>query len=257
MPEAAPGLPAGPRKAAPRHVSDHLQQLILRGGLRPGDRLPSQRELSLQLGVSRPSLREAMTMLETMGLVTIRVGSGADVAPLEDRAPLWRFSDRCSPRDVYEARYGLESYAARLAARAPDAGGVARLAACVEAMRAALRKQDFVAMADADARFHDLLFELCGNPVLAGMYRPVRDLMVETQRLPMIRWTRMQETVREHADLLSNIEARNEAGAEEAMKRHIRSAARRFGIELLPPKVEKQSAALAPLVRRRRSKKGA
>ncbi len=255
MPDGFPGLPPGPRKPAPRQVSDHLQQLILRGGLRPGDRLPSQRELSSQLGVSRPSLREAMTMLETMGLVTIRVGSGAYVAPPEGRAPLWRFSDRCSPRDVYEARYGLESYAAKLAARTGDAGGVARLAACVEAMRAALRSQDIVAMAEADARFHDLLFELCGNPVLAGMYRPVRDLMVETQRLPMIRWTRMEETLREHADLLAKIAANDAEGAEEAMKHHILSAAKRFNIELHPAKTEKRRATL-PCVQRPRGKRG-
>ena len=225
------GAPAA-RKPAPRQVSDHLQQLILRGGLKPGDRLPSQRELSQQLGVSRPSLREAMSVLETMGLITIRVGSGAFVASPEDRAPLWRLSDRCSPRDVYEARYGLESYAAKLAARTADTAGIARLAACVEKMRFALHNQDIVGMATADAQFHDLLFELCGNPVLAGMYRPVRDLMVETQRLPMVRLTRLEETLREHNELLEKIEAKDAMAAELSMKNHIRSAAKRFDIEI-------------------------
>ena len=232
MSDAVSALPPGSRKPAPRQAADHLQQMILRGGLRPGDRLPPQRELSLKLGVSRPSLREAMTMLETMGLVTIRVGSGAYVASPENRAPLWRFSDRCSPRDVYEARFGLESYAARLAAAAADADGVARLTVCVEAMRAALDQGDIVAMADADARFHDLLFELSGNPVLAGMYRPVRELMVETQRLPMIRWTRPDETYREHVELLATIAANEPEAAEAAMKRHIRAVARRFGLDI-------------------------
>ena len=230
--DARSDLTAGVRMPAPRQVSDHLQQMILRGGLKPGDRLPSQRDLSLQLGVSRPSLREAMSVLETMGLITIRVGSGAYVAAPEDRAPLWRFSDRCSPRDVYEARYGLESYAAKLAARTVDSAGVARLAACVEDMRLALYNQDIGGMAAADAQFHDLLFELCGNPVLAGMYRPVRDLMVETQRLPMIRWTRLEETLREHEDLLAKIAAKDALAAEVAMKGHIRSAAKRFDIEI-------------------------
>ena len=226
--DAPPAL----RVAVPRNVSDHLRQMILRGGMKPGDRLPPQRELSRQLGVSRPSLREAMTALETMGLITIRVGSGAYVAAPEDRAPLWRFSDRCSPRDVYEARLGLESYAAKLAARMVDAAGVARLAACVEHMRAALRNQDIAGMAAADAQFHDLLFQLCGNPVLAGMYRPVRDLMVETQRLPMIRWTRLEETLREHEEILAKIAAKDAMAAEHAMKRHIRSAAKRFDIDI-------------------------
>ena len=230
--DARSDLTVGGRMPAPRQVLDHLQHMILRGGLKPGDRLPSQRELSLQLGVSRPSLREAMTVLETMGLIRIRMGSGAYVAAPEHRAPLWRFSDRCSPRDVYEARFGLESYTAKLAARTVDASGVVRLATCVGNMRLALHNQDIGGMAAADAAFHDLLFELCGNPVLAGMYRPVRDLMVETQRLPMIRWTRLEETLREHEDLLAKIASKDAQAAEVAMKNHIRSAAKRFGIEI-------------------------
>lgn len=227
-----PDRPHASRMPVSRNVSDHLRQMILRGGLKPGDQLPSQRELALQLGVSRPSLREALTVLETMGLVTIRVGSGVYVASTEDRAPLWRFSDRGTPRDVYEARYGLESFAARLAAQAIDAAGVARLTRCVEEMRLALRHQDITTMAASDARFHDLVFELSGNPVLAGMYRPVRELMVETQRLPMIRWTRLEDTMREHEALLSHISAKDAAAAETAMRDHIRASARRFGIEL-------------------------
>lgn len=220
------------RSPVSRSVSDHLQQMILRGGLKPGDQLPSQRELAQQLGVSRPSLREALTMLETMGLVTIRVGSGVYVASTEDRAPLWRFSDRGTPRDVYEARYGLESFAARLAAQAIDDAGIARLTRCVEEMRLAFHNQDISTMAATDARFHDLVFELSGNPVLAGMYRPVRELMVETQRLPMIRWTRLEDTLREHEVLLTHIAAKNAAAAEAAMRDHIRASARRFGIDL-------------------------
>ena len=169
------------RGPVPRNVAGHLQRLILRGGLKPGDRLPSQRELAEQLGVSRPSLREALTVLETMGLIVVQVGSGVFVASPEARAPLWRFSDRCSPRDVYEARYragrlrGALSPPATSTRRAPRGS-----TACVDDMRRALAADDIAAMAPADAVFHDLVFELCANPVLAGMYRPVRDIMVET-----------------------------------------------------------------------------
>lgn len=226
------GWPHVSRLPVSRNISDHLRQMILRGGLKPGDQLPSQRELAQQLGVSRPSLREALTVLETMGLVTIRVGSGVYVASTEDRAPLWRFSDRGTPRDVYEARFGLESYAARLAAQAVDIAGSERLTRCVEDMRLALHNQDITTMAATDARFHDLVFELAGNPVLAGMYRPVRELMVETQRLPMIRWTRLEETMREHEELLIHIAAKDATAAEAAMRDHIRASAKRFGIDL-------------------------
>lgn len=227
-----PDIEASDRLAVPRNISQHLRALILRGGLKPGDRLPSQRELASQLGVSRPSVREALAELEAMGLVTIRVGSGVFVASADQRAPLWRFSDRCSPRDVYEARYGLESYAAGMAARHVDEEGARRLKACVDAMREAFLRDDVGSMAAADADFHDLVFELAGNPVLAGMYRPVRDLMVETQRLPMTLRTRLNETLREHEALLACLVAGDVAGSARAMQDHIREAARRFGIEL-------------------------
>jgi GntR family transcriptional repressor for pyruvate dehydrogenase complex len=235
MPDARltfPELESGDRGPVPRGVASLLQRIILRGGLKPGDRLPSQRHLADQLGVSRPSLREALSVLEAMGLIVIKVGSGAYVASSEARAPLWRFSDRASPRDVYEARIGLEAYAALLAARHIDIAGVERLERFVEEMRSALEVDDILGMAMADAAFHDLVFELAANPVLAGMYRPVRDLMVETQRLPMTRRTRLDETLREHEELCRIIATGDEAAAETAMKAHIRSAARRFGVEL-------------------------
>lgn len=218
------------RVPVPRGVSGSLRALILGGALKPGDRLPSQRDLAEQLGVSRPSVREALTELEAMGLVIVKVGSGVYVAPPDARAPLWRFSDRCSPRDVYEARIGLEAYAAGLAAGRIDPSGALRLRGCVDDMGAALGRDDIAGMAVADAAFHDLVFELAGNPVLAGMYRPVRDLMVATQQLPMARRRGLGETLKEHEALLGRISAGDVAGAERAMQDHIRAAARRFGL---------------------------
>lgn len=229
---AASELFAGERLLVSRAVSDHLQALILRGGLNPGDKLPSQRDLAEQLGVSRPSLREAISVLEVMGLVKVRIGSGVYVNQVTGRAPLWRFSERCSPRDVYEARYGLEGHAAHLAALGRDEAGAARLKTATQAMRDALGIDDIPAMAAADAAFHDCVFDLTANPVLAGMYRPVRDMMVETQRLPMTLRIRLGDTLREHEQICERVAARDGPGAETAMRDHIHAAAQRYGIEL-------------------------
>ncbi len=154
------------------------------------------------------------------------------MAPPSARAPLWRFADRCSPRDVYEARLGLEGYAARLAAQRVSATDARHLDDGDDAMRDALAADDIAAMAAADAAFHDLVFTLAANPVLAGMYKPVRDMVVESQRLPMARADRLAETLAEHRAIASRLAAGDAGGAEEAMKAHIRAAADRCGIVL-------------------------
>ena len=225
---------AGPGDRVPvsRSVADRLQSLILGGALAAGDRLPSQRDLAARLGVSRPSLREAISALESLGLVSVRVGSGVYVAPPGLRSPPWRFADRCSPRDVYEARLGLEGYAARLAAARIDRAAAGRLEAAVEGMAASLARGDVPAMAEEDARFHDLVFAIAANPVLAGMYGPMRDMMVESQRLPMALTARLGETLAEHRAIADRLAAGEAAGAEAAMQRHVRAAAARCGLAL-------------------------
>ncbi|WP_262272244.1 FadR/GntR family transcriptional regulator [Microvirga yunnanensis] len=220
------------RTPVPRGIVDQIQRLILKGGLKAGQRLPSQRELAEQLGVSRPSVREALTVLETMGLVTVRAGSGVFVAKADARRPLWRYSDRCTPADVYEARLGLEGYAARLAAARIDKPAEERLRRCTDAMRTAFEAGDVISLAVNDTEFHDMIFELSGNPVLAAMYRPVREMLVESQRLPMAQFDRLNETVSEHEAILEGIASQDPDAAELAMQSHIRSAAGRFGVSL-------------------------
>lgn len=227
-----PDFDAVTKMPLPRSIVDHIQRLILKGGLKPGDRLPSQRELAEQLGVSRPSLREALTILETIGLVSVRAGSGVFVARSETRSPMWRYADRCTPADVYEARLGLEGYAARLAATRVNAANAQQLEACTAAMQAAFEHGDVIGIAAADSEFHDLIFEMGGNPMLAAMYRPVRDILIESQRLPMAQRTRLGETVKEHVVIKDCIISGKQEAAEQAMQAHIRAAAARYGIEI-------------------------
>jgi GntR family transcriptional repressor for pyruvate dehydrogenase complex len=223
--EAATGATAAP---VPREAAGRLERLIAEGRLRPGERLPSQRDLAERLGISRASLREALTALETRGLVSVQPGRGVFVA--RPSGPAWRFSDRFSPREVYEARCGLESFAAGLAADRMDEARLVELGGTVAALREAFGRRDIGAMAQADSAFHDLIIGACANLMLSAMYRSVREVLVESQRLPMLSFTRLESTVAEHEAILARLAARDPAGAADAMGAHIRAAASRLGI---------------------------
>jgi GntR family transcriptional repressor for pyruvate dehydrogenase complex len=218
------------RAPVPRSVAGRLERLIRSGTFAAGERLPAQRELAEALGVSRPSLREALTVLETLGLVVVRPGLGVFVQDPRHREPVWRFADRGSPADVYDARLCLEGHAARLATVRLDGAGLARLAALVDDLEAASLVGDVAAVAAADAAFHDLIFAACGNPVLDDMYRAVREIVVASQRLPMADPTTLAQTLDEHRAILVALRRRDPRGAERAMTDHIRAAARRIGV---------------------------
>lgn len=216
----------------PHSVAARLQQAIGDGSLAVGAKLPSQRQLSDQFGVSRASLREAVSMLATLGLVDIRPGLGVFVTDPAGRAPLWRFSHAASARDVYEARLALEGTAAALAAGRISDLALGQVARLVDDIACGLELSDLVAMSVADAAFHDSIVEIAGNPLIGSMYRSARELMMESQRAPMATRERLAETVAEHRIILEALQRRDPGLASAAMQRHIRRSAHRLGIPL-------------------------
>jgi GntR family transcriptional regulator, transcriptional repressor for pyruvate dehydrogenase complex len=218
----------------PHDVAARIQNQILEGELKPGERLPPQRALSEGFGVSRASLREALSVLETLGLIDIRPGLGVFVSTHASTPRLGRMLDHGSARDVYEARLGLEGMAAILAAERIDEKDLSALREHVEAMENALGRQDLVAMAVSDAAFHDVIARASGNPLIAALYLSARDAMEQTQRAPMAARTTLAETVLEHQAVLEALERHAPLAAGEAMRAHIRGSARRLGIPLTP-----------------------
>lgn len=218
--------------AVPRNVANLLQAMILDGRLKQGACLPSQRELAEQFGVSRASLREALSVLETLGLLSVKPGKGVFVTVMEERAPLWQFAERGSARDVYEARLALEVSATGLAAQRLGPTGLAELTRMVGDLRQACEQTNLIGMVTADMAFHDSIMEASGNPLIAAMYRPVREMMVASQRLPLARQVKLDDTVREHEIILACLQRRDGAAAAEAMRSHICNAASRYGILL-------------------------
>ena len=153
-------------------VAAEIEKRILEGSLKPADKLPSERALALELGVSRPSLREAIQKLVAKGLLSTRHGGGTTVTDrLEAHfSDPWQDLVKGHPllhRDLLELRQMLESQAAQLAAdRATDID-IARLDAVYARLEAAYASDDMASCIDADVAFHQVIAEASHN-VLIG-----------------------------------------------------------------------------------------
>lgn len=161
-------------------VADRLEQLILEGVLRPGEKLAPERELALKLDVSRPSLRDALSRLEAKGLVTTGKGGthiAAFLRPItEPLAALFADSPRATD-DYFEYRRGIEAQAAGLAARRATPQDRAAISAIMARMEKAHAAADVAAEAAADTELHIAVYEAAHNVVLLHVMRSLVDLL--------------------------------------------------------------------------------
>jgi GntR family transcriptional repressor for pyruvate dehydrogenase complex len=161
-------------------IAEHIEQLILEGTLRPGERLASERELSERLEVSRPSLREALDKLEARKLLrTTRGGTyvAQFMAPLtEPLAALMQSNDQVVV-DYFEYRQLMEGAAARLAAERATELDRQEIAACLARMREAHQFDDPSREAEVDADLHMLVYEASHNLVVLHVMRAFSELL--------------------------------------------------------------------------------
>ncbi|BAV78088.1 GntR family transcriptional regulator [Pseudomonas chlororaphis subsp. aurantiaca] len=157
-------------RAVPEVALQAIRQLINERGFGPGDALPSQRDLAVQLGVSRASLREALSSLSALGVISVQPGKGVFVqaaeSPVNGVGLSWPFAAQASPTDIFQLRYALEGFAAGLAAVTLTADELDALQDNVEAMRNELRAADFEAAARLDFEFHQKILQASGNQAM-------------------------------------------------------------------------------------------
>lgn len=221
-------------------VARQLQARIRgREWMRAG-KLPGQRELAGQLGVSRASLREAIAMLESLGMLRSEPGRGVFIVRSEERRAAgpqgrWRFHGRYALRDVYLVRNELEELAAAMAAAAVTRAGLARLRATTERMRAAADGGNLVAMAEADRAFHAHLFEIAGSPMLCDLLESVAAVVDSSRQVAFADPKRVREPIREHERIVEAVASGSQKAARKAMRTHIFNAAARVGVALAVP----------------------
>lgn len=237
-------------------IAEQIEALIRAGSFPPGARLPAERDLAERIGVSRPSLREAMIALETVGLIETRIGDGTYVgsaAHLAAGLPWTRSRDfGPGPLEQFEARRAIEPACAELAALAATPAQIERLQACYARMAALIDAGR--CPAEEHARFHVLLAEAAQNSVLADVARALWRLrageMWETLRRRVDAPANLAKGLAFRRRLLACLRARDQAGAREAMQAHLdRVGALYFGPE--EPARRKRPRATRPTRRKR------
>jgi len=211
-------------------VVRQIELLILRGILRPGERLPAERELSERLGVSRPSLRDALADLQDRGLLISRPGAGVYVADVLGSAfspaliELFAAHDE-AVFDYIAFRRDLEALAAERAARLGTETDLKVIATIFAKMEAAHQKRDPTDEAQLDAEFHMAIIEASHNVVMLHMMRSMFDLLRQgvfynRQMMFKNRMTR-ENLLDQHRAIHLAIQNREEQAARAAVAAHL------------------------------------
>ncbi|MFG6432912.1 FadR/GntR family transcriptional regulator [Roseateles sp. LYH14W] len=251
-------LTVGARLASPRvetrrlyeQIADRIRALIDAEGLLEGARLPGERNLASQLGVSRPSLREALIALEVEGRIEIRSGSGVYVCPSGRRGDSSALGLGDSPGELLQARAVLESAVITLAAARVSTLGLLRVEEALGEMRDELARGCMPV--EADRRFHLSIAEQSGNSVLVGMvgalfddrHSPISSRM-SMRAETMDSW---QAALEEHEAILRVLKSRNPQAAAAQMCHHLQSSHKRWvGEPIEPSKIGADSCGMTAI----------
>jgi DNA-binding FadR family transcriptional regulator len=217
-----------------RRIAEQIAALIKRGEFKPGARLPPERDLAGQLGVSRPSVREALIALEVEGFVEVRIGSGVyvtsrDSCPAASRVTLPPDS---GPFELIDARRFVEPECAALAARHATPAQISQMKSALAGMRAD-RRAGRVPL-ENDQRFHQAIAEASGNSAMAMLVRTLWAqrtgplfLQLEHHFDTPALWT---AAITEHQAVLDAVAAKDAAAARAAMRAHLDRAGKRFKV---------------------------
>ncbi|MBW9106798.1 FadR/GntR family transcriptional regulator [Paraburkholderia phenoliruptrix] len=211
-------------------VAAQILSLIHQRELAAGTRLPPERELANTLGVSRPSLREALIALEIGGQIEIRMGSGVYVRDPEEGDDSTVPALGESPTELMQARMAVEGSVIVLAAGKLSAATLDKLRRTVERMKrlAAAGKSPV----DADRQFHMLIAETAGNSVLSrfvaemfdSRHDPIAAAIRDHSESPQT-WS---AAVREHEEILKALQAGDPIAAQTAMRSHLKASGERW-----------------------------
>ncbi|MBN1347191.1 MAG: FadR family transcriptional regulator [Phycisphaerae bacterium] len=209
-------------------IAQELIRYIAANRLKPGDRLPSERELMAMAGVSRLPLREAICMLKGLGILEARHGKGIFLNPIDIASlfgmlsPLLRTHADINISHIVEARYHLEASAAELAALNRTDENLETLRTHLQGMRQHLN--DVPAFTENDMAFHQELATSTRNPIFEAVMATIADLLGEVLHMYPDNLEDRQTSLHYHERILEAVEAGDAPLARSVMQEHIRDA---------------------------------
>lgn len=216
-----------PEKQRTMHVVNHIRALIESGELKPGDKIPPEREFAQELKVSRASLRTGIGYLAAMGVMKVKHGVGtfvADGPPAFGEASLSLMGALHGFQlwQMFEARLILECNLAALAAeRGSEEHHMAMAEEVAEIFASVGSPAEFLIH---DVMFHRIVAQASGNPILAVLMETITATLYDERRKTVERSVDLRESAEMHQELLQAIRAQNVEEARRLMEKHLRMA---------------------------------
>ncbi len=218
--------PIRPKKLS-EEIFDQVKNLITDGQLKPGEKIPSEREMATLLGVSRPSVREAFMKLETMGLLESRQGGGTYVRSLADGtlAPLAALVED-NPElleELLEVRMGMECWSAYLAATRATEAEIKAIGDSVEEMAHQAKSGGW--SSEVDSRFHYAITTATHNTMQLHVLNTIHELFLATIEVALTKLysqpRHIEVLLGQHRAIYEAIAGRDGDGARRAMGAHL------------------------------------
>lgn len=227
-------------------IAQQIMDLISNGDLRPGQRLPSERELCKHFGAGRSSLREALRCLSIMGVLDARVGEGTSIAPdggkFLGKVVEWRLiTEKHDIENLLEVRIALEGVAASKVASLHRIEDLEALASLVDKMKASV--SDAKRFALFDLQFHVSIAEASSNTLLRDLISMIRNQLVRGLSTVLLLPNAITLSLKEHIAILEAIKSGSPEAASTAMQAHLQAALKRYHTAVMQEMVAEHAKA--------------
>ncbi len=216
-------------------IVEQLKDIIESGELQVGERLPSERELAEQFAVSRVSIRQALTVLETVGLIERKIGGGTyTISPNDDAIKRKLSQIKSSIFEPMEVRMMLEPQIAMLAAKRANEDNIKEIEFYIKEQEKKIAAEQLIT--DEDGKMHMAIARATNNTIVISLLETINEMVWETRKNSISAEGGSQRSLEGHKEILEAIKNHDQDAAYEAMKKHLISVE-----ELIMSGIEKQT----------------